>query len=415
MNRKSISTAVAGLGLVAIAAPALASDIVVFDVRAAPRMFRTTTTDDFVGNYTPLTTTSTLQPSFAMDTADGVNLYAIENPPADGFANPIWHLDIPSGTLNEIFGLITGVPADDNYAGLSYNAVDGMWYVVGILAPTATLYRGDIVTGVFAPVGVIGGSGFMIDISIDSAGNCYGHDLGDDMLYSIDLTTGVGTPIGPTGQAANFAQGMDFDPCDDTLYATIYTGGGTGVFASFDLSTGAANVIQSTTSLNAEMEMVVLPSDPCGGGTVCPASATILAGTNVSGGPADICDEDGTLWTVSSTTFAAVFSPAPVQVQFEGDVSPLGGGNLTLRLVGGPQFGNNTAFISLRMWNWTTSTYTNLPFINQADSSNTVYEDTRAAADFVGPNGEVRAQITCAKTALGPVRLRMDQVGWTVN
>ncbi|MEM6570143.1 MAG: hypothetical protein AAF957_17160, partial [Planctomycetota bacterium] len=38
---------------------------------------------------------------------------------------------------------------------------------------------------------------------------------------------------------------------------TIYTGGGTGGFCSFDLVTGAANLIVDTQPLNAEMEMAV--------------------------------------------------------------------------------------------------------------------------------------------------------------
>jgi len=148
---------------------------------------------------------------------------------------------------------------------------------------------------------------------------------------------------------------------------------------------------------------------------LCPDTATVLAGAEISGDSSDICDEDGSLWVIQSSTFAAVFSPAPIAVEVNGTVNPLGGTDLTLRLVGGPEFGSNTAFIQLRMWNYATDTYVGLPFINQPDSDDSLYEMTRPVDDFVGPDGEVRAEITCAKTATGPVRLRIDQLVWQVN
>ncbi len=148
---------------------------------------------------------------------------------------------------------------------------------------------------------------------------------------------------------------------------------------------------------------------------ICPDSATVTAGTTFSGSSADICDEDSAIWTLQSTTFAAAFSPAPIAITFEGTANPVGGTDVTLRLIGGPEFGNDAAFIQLRMFNFSTGAYVGMPFIAQPDSDNTVYEFTNPVADFVGPNGELRAEITCAKTVVGPVRLRMDQVGWQIQ
>ncbi len=153
-------------------------------------------------------------------------------------------------------------------------------------------------------------------------------------------------------------------------------------------------------------------------------TATVTAGVTSSGSSADICDEDSAIWTLQSETFVAAFSPPPIAVTFEGNTNPVGETDVTLRLVGGPQFGLNSAFIQLRMWNFTTGTYVGMPFISQPDSDNTVYEFTNPVADFVGPNGELRAEITCAKTVdgpirlrmdPGPIRLRMDQVGWQIQ
>jgi hypothetical protein len=133
--------------------------------------------------------------------------------------------------------------------------VSGNWYLSVYESGDSFLYVGDITTGVFAPVGLIT-LNLIIDLAIDSQGNAYGHDISSDQLISIDLVTGQGTAIGPTGYNANWAQGMDFDYANDYLYATIYTINETSVFAVFDLLTGQATAIQDTTPMG-DMEMVV--------------------------------------------------------------------------------------------------------------------------------------------------------------
>jgi len=62
---------------------------------------------------------------------------------------------------------------------------------------------------------------------------------------------------------------------------------------------------------------------------ICPDSATRLAGAQFEPEFADVCDSDDERWVLQSTTFAARFSPAPIQIEFEGSVTPLGGGLLT--------------------------------------------------------------------------------------
>src|SRR5690606_19081406 len=104
----------------------------------------------------------------------------------------------------------------------------------------------------------------IIDIAMDSQGNLYGTGL-DDNLYSIDTGTGAGTIIGAMGFDINFAQGMDFDWSTDTLYATMYQGGGVGQFASIDVNTGLATSLELTTSLNMEAEMAVQQAIPAPG------------------------------------------------------------------------------------------------------------------------------------------------------
>jgi hypothetical protein len=240
------------------------SMIYYFNMRSETQLYQTTTTN-FVGDSTAIGSGG-LPTTFAMDlTPDGSTLYAIEYVSNHAYGT----IDLATGAWAPL-GNITGPALNANISGLSVDPTTGDWYLIAIEGSAPMLYTGDITTGVFSQVGAIGGAGFMIDLAIDSQGNAYGHDIGDDMLYSINLGTGAGTPIGSTGLNANYAQGMDFDYLDDTLYATVYTGGGTGVFAWFDLNTGAANIIQDTTPLNVEMEMVVAT------GISGPASLSLL-------------------------------------------------------------------------------------------------------------------------------------------
>ena len=118
--------------------------------------------------------------------------------------------------------------------GLDINATTGAAYI----ATGSNLFTLNLTTGVATLVGPFGTT-LMVDISSNCEGQMYGHDIGTDSLYSINKTTGAATLIGPHGLAANFAQGMDFDNNSNTLYAYIYTGGGTYTYGTFNLATGA--------------------------------------------------------------------------------------------------------------------------------------------------------------------------------
>ena len=246
-----------------------------------------------------------------MDTdVPGTTLYAVL---FDGL-NTVGTIDLTTGAFTPS-GVIAGLPADANVSGLSIDPTTGSWYITTVVG-TARLYVGDITTGVFAPVGPIGFDG-NIDLAIDSQGNAYGHDILTDALLSIDLITGAGTAIGPTGQVAVFAQGMDFDYSTDTLYATLYTGAGTGRFGSFDLNTGFFTTLQNTTVLDAEMEMVVVavpdcPWDISDDGVVGTADLLLLLATwgEDPGGPPDF-DGNGAVGTSDLLELLANWGPCP--------------------------------------------------------------------------------------------------------
>lgn len=78
-----------------------------------------------------------------------------------------------------------------------------------------------------------------VDIAMNCDGELYGHNISDDSIYRIDTEDAEATLVGSHGLPANFAQGMDFDNTDGSLYAWIYTGNGSNSFGTIDLATGA--------------------------------------------------------------------------------------------------------------------------------------------------------------------------------
>ncbi|MHC4082386.1 MAG: hypothetical protein ACYSU2_13820 [Planctomycetota bacterium] len=252
------------LGALLVCSAVNASTVYGLDLRGDNHLFQSSTTN-FVGDFAQVGGIQTWD-SFALDMdVSATTLWAVLWSSTDpGINQQYGTVDLTTGDFTQL-GQLSGI-ADPtaNVSGMSVDPVSGNWYMSVIEGGMANLYSGDIATGAFSLVGNIGFS-LNIDLAIDSQGNAYGHDIDGDQLISIDLATGLGTAIGPTGQPANFAQGMDFDYANDMLYATVYTGGGTGVFGTFDLATGFFNVLQDTTPLNAEMEMVIATPIPAPG------------------------------------------------------------------------------------------------------------------------------------------------------
>jgi PKD repeat protein len=142
------------------------------------------------------------------------------------------------GTIDLADGSFTGLvpcPAPvDIWTGLSIDPVTGVFYA----SDATDLYIIDPATGNYTLVGPFGTS-LMIDIAMGPNGEMYGHDIGTDSIYWIDPATGAATLIGgPTGYNANYAQGLDFDNEDGTLYIFLYIGSGANVYGIVDLATG---------------------------------------------------------------------------------------------------------------------------------------------------------------------------------
>jgi uncharacterized repeat protein (TIGR01451 family) len=194
------------------------------------------------------------------------------------------------GTINTSTGAFTVIgpsaPGTQTFTGLAIDPVTGEAYAMGSDGVVSTLYSLNLTNGVLTSIGNTGTT-LMIDMSINCEGVMVGHDIATDSFYTINRATGVATIIGAThGLATNFAQGMDFDNADGTLYVYAYTGGGTNTYGTVNLTTGAITPLAVSNPLG-EYEgatQTVCPSQgaPAVAVSKSPASQTIVTGGNAN-------------------------------------------------------------------------------------------------------------------------------------
>lgn len=103
------------------------------------------------------------------------------------------------------------------------------------------LYTVDLTNGATTLIGDVGIGALVIGMACDASGNLFGADLLNDVLISIDKSTGAGTVIGSLGILINYAQDLEYDNENDVLYLAGYTS--TGQLYTIDPSTGAATYI----------------------------------------------------------------------------------------------------------------------------------------------------------------------------
>lgn len=198
----------------------------------APRRYHSFDVADFYGSLQLIG--GTPGALFAYDTAiDGQVWYIRDN--AD------W------GTLREDGSMdwLGPMQSDHDYDYLEDMAIDprtGAVYVATIKNTAddaiSKLYSLDLATGVMSPIGEMG-SGWMVSIAINCQGELYSEDVRDQTLYRVDPQTAARTPLGPTGIAAQTEQGLSFDRADGTLYSVAYFGAGVSAWGRFDTTTGA--------------------------------------------------------------------------------------------------------------------------------------------------------------------------------
>ena len=191
------------------------------------------------------------------------------------------------GTFDRFSGTFTSIGASTpetghTWTGLTVDPRNDMIYASSTNGTTSTLYTINSSTGAATVVGPVTGLGLLIEIAMNADGELYGHDIGTDSIYAINPSTGAPTLVGLTGYNANFAQGMDFDSDDGTLYIFLYTGGGANVFGTVNLTTGAVTPLAQDNPLG-EFEGAMLTNNCAQNGDISWVSLSPTSGTNAPG------------------------------------------------------------------------------------------------------------------------------------
>ncbi|MEZ4645933.1 MAG: FixG Ig-like domain-containing protein [Chloroflexota bacterium] len=205
-------------------------------------------------------------------------LYAIDNTTQE-----LGTMDMATGVFTAIGASVP--PTDHNWTGLAIHPVDGTMYASSGGGGVSTLHTIDPATGAVTTIGDMPGLALAIDIAINAQGELYTHDISADAIYQVDPATAAVTLVGPTGFNASFAQGMDFDNNDGTLYVFLYIGSGANVYGTVDLTNGAVTPLATDNPLGEfEGATMTLPPVPCDADlpwvSVDPITGTVAGGTS---------------------------------------------------------------------------------------------------------------------------------------
>lgn len=205
-------------------------------------------------------------PGYTVAAVSSVDSYAMD---FDFAATSLWAMEnalLALGTIDLATAVFTtfspcAEPGGGTWSGLTIDPATGAFYassVTALYSIDATNPAGcnPTLIGTFNTTGAT-----VIDIAMNATGQMYAHDIVDDALYSVDMATGAATLIGSTGYDGNYAQGMDFDHNDGTLYAFLLTIDPVEYYGTFDLATGAFTPI-NTNPLGEHEFGVQLPGVP---------------------------------------------------------------------------------------------------------------------------------------------------------
>lgn len=147
--------------------------------------------------------------------------------------------------VNTSTGLRTVINANTGISitALAYDWTTSVMYALDYTGGVTNLYTIDIVTGIPTYVGNIGA--FLgISMGCNQEGILYMFDIIADNLVQVDKVTAAPTIIGPVGFNGNYAQDMEFDNSDNTMYmAAFNTNTFMGELRTVNLATGATTLI----------------------------------------------------------------------------------------------------------------------------------------------------------------------------
>lgn len=147
------------------------------------------------------------------DASGNLWTYASYNKVTGGAASGLYKVDLATGAATPQ-GALSNQSLDD----LAFNPVDGKMYGIRSQTTSTRLYSVNLATGATSLVGTFSGLPDIertIGLAIDSAGNFYVHDVGEDKIYK-----GAGLALSELytiPQDTGFSQGMAVDWSRDNM------------------------------------------------------------------------------------------------------------------------------------------------------------------------------------------------------
>ena len=129
----------------------------------------------------------------------------------------LFEMDPDDGVVTFV-GIINGMGAGEPLNGISYNPDNNTFYLISDI----NFYSFNPASLTATLIGPFNAGGAMIDLCFDEYGNCYAYDIETDTAYSVDITTGNASPLGPLGFDANYGQGMGYDFGTLTIYLSAF-------------------------------------------------------------------------------------------------------------------------------------------------------------------------------------------------
>jgi len=185
-----------------------------------------------------------------------------------GDANILRTISTTDGTVTDIGSAVPTMDPSEYWVGMKWDPTTDKVFGVTANhnhGQPGYLYTIDPATAevtFVAPLDNASGEILPLEIAINSEGEMYAVSIippYDNWLVKIDKTSGDVEPIGFTGINAAYAQGLDFDKSTDTLYWTAFGntlgpgGGPGGMVYTIDLTDGEVTEVGPTPDGNSEV------------------------------------------------------------------------------------------------------------------------------------------------------------------
>ncbi len=290
----------------------------------------------------------------------------------------------------------TGVP-HANLTGMTWDASTNTMYGVSTDLATSRIFTINIATGVCTPIGsnsaVAPG---VIMINAAPGGTLFSSDIVTDNLYRWNKTTGVPTLIGPLGFNANFGQDGHFDLSDGQYYYACYNAtAGQAQLRIVDTLSGGSTLVGTYGGQIETFSIYNPPLPPCAG---TPNPGNTISSTAVA------CPAD--LFTLSLQN-----NPLVSGLTFQWQTAPAAGGPWT-NAPGSPNTAYWTLSQSVPTWyrcqvTCSGNTGTSTPvFVDQNPFYNcycVIFATNAADEDLFNVTiGTLNNSSTCATTGPGP-------------